>query len=72
MAAISKEDFISWKADPVTKAFFQAAQERIEDAKSVLSTQAGCDPLQDKMLVGLIQAYKEMQYFHIEDLELND
>jgi len=69
MAAISKDDFINWKADPVTKAFFQACQERIEDAKELLSTSAGLDPLQDKYLVGHIQAYREMQFFHIEDLD---
>jgi len=38
---ISVSDFLNWKSDPVTKAFFQAAQERVEECKDVLSTSAG-------------------------------
>lgn len=71
MAAISKDDFIKWKADPVTKAFFQAAQERVEDAKDVLAASAGNDSGYDRQLVGLIQAYREMQQFHIEDIDVD-
>jgi hypothetical protein len=65
----SKSDFDNWKSDPVTKAFFTAARERVEDAKEVLSVQAGLDPIQDNLIRGLIQAYREMQDFRIEDLE---
>lgn len=71
MAAISKDDFQRWKADPVTKAFFLAAQERVEDAKDVLAASAGNDPGYDRQLVGLIQAYREMQQFHIEDIDVD-
>jgi len=68
MAILSRSDFENWKADPVTKMFFQAASERIEDAKDVLSVQAGLDPQQDNYLRGLVQAYRELQDFRIEDL----
>lgn len=69
MTAISKSDFDNWKSDPVTKAFFQAAQERIEEAKDVLSVEAGLNPIQDNTLRGLIQAYREIQDFRVEDIE---
>jgi len=69
MAIPSQSDFENWKGDFVTKAFFQAAQERIEDAKDVLSVQAGIDPNQDNYIRGLIQAYREVQDFRIADLE---
>lgn len=68
MAILSRSDFENWKADPVTKMFFQAASERIEDAKDVLSVQAGIDSQQDNYLRGLVQAYRELQDFRIEDL----
>jgi len=66
---ISVTDFDSWRSDQVTKAFFHAAHERIEDAKDVLSVQAGIDSNQDNYLRGLIQAYREVQQFRIDDLE---
>ena len=69
MTVISKSDFDNWKLDPVTKAFFQAAQERIEEAKDVLSVEAGLNPIQDNTLRGLIQAYREIQDFRVEDIE---
>lgn len=69
MQVISQTDFENWKADPVTKAFLFAAQERIEDAKNVLSVQAGFDPKEDNYMRGVIQAYREMQDFRIDDFE---
>ena len=69
MTVISKSDFDNWKSDPVTKAFFQAAQERVEEAKDVLSVEAGLNPVQDNTLRGLIQAYREIQDFRVEDIE---
>ena len=68
MAILSRSDFENWKADPVTKLFLAAAQERIEDAKDVLSVQAGLDAQQDNYLRGLIQAYREVQDFRVDDL----
>lgn len=61
-------DFDNWKSDPVTKAFFLAAQERVEDAKELLSVEAGLNPNQDNLLRGMIQAYRELQDFRIDDL----
>lgn len=68
MTVISVSDFTNWKADPVTKAFFQAAEERIAECKDVLSVSAGLDNGQDRLLVGMITAYREMQDFRVEDM----
>ena len=69
MATVSQSDFENWRGDQVTKAFFQAARERIEDAKDVLSVQAGISSAEDSVLRGLIQAYREILDFRIDDLE---
>lgn len=69
MSQISLSDFERWKSDPVTKAFFLACYERVEDAKELLSVRAGFDSLEDSMLRGLIQAYREMFDFRIDDLQ---
>lgn len=65
---ISVQDFVNWKQDPVTKAFFEAANQRIEDAKDLLASSAGIDSTTDRFLVGMIQAYRELQEFRIDDL----
>ena len=68
MSLITKSDFDNWRSDPVTKAFFQAALERVEDAKETLSVTAGLDANQDNLLRGIIFAYREMESFRIDDL----
>lgn len=64
---ISKGDYENWKADPVTKAFFAACEERVEDAKEVLANQAGEDNPRDNFMRGLIFAYREIGNFRIEN-----
>lgn len=64
---INQQDFNDWKTQPVTRAFFLAAQERIDECKDLLSYSAGTDQAQDRLLVGLITAYREMQEFRVED-----
>lgn len=66
---ISQSEFYSWKTEPITEAFFEAARIRVEEAKDVLSVQAGMDSAQDNYLRGLIQAYRELQDFRIDDLQ---
>jgi len=69
MPIITKSDFDNWKADPVTKAFMFAINERIEESKDVLSVQAGINPNEDNYLRGFIQAYREIQDFRVEDAQ---
>lgn len=66
---ISKSEWSDWKASVVTRAFFAAAEERVEDAKDVLADSAGQDSDLDNFYRGFIRAYREMQDFRIEDLE---
>lgn len=64
---ITKGDFENWKLDPITKAFFEAADDRIEDAKDILAIQAGFDSGQDNYFRGFIAAYNEIRDFRVED-----
>lgn len=66
---ITKSDFDDWKKNSVTKAFFQAAEERVEDAKDILASQAGLDGVNDNFYRGFIHAYREMSDFRMETEE---
>lgn len=69
MALISPSEFQDWRSNPVTKAFFDAANIRIQEAKDVLGHSAGSEPLYDRHLVGMIAAYEEMKEFKVEGME---
>lgn len=71
MAVISASDFSNWMADPVTKAFFAAINERVEAAKEVLATSAGIDPASDNMYRGLILGHRGIMDVSMEDMEGN-
>lgn len=64
---VTKLEFVDWKADPVTKAFFEAAEQRIEDSKDILGDSAGLNPDQDNYMRGFITAYREMQDFRVDE-----
>lgn len=64
---ITTEDLILWKNDPVTQAWFEACEVRVEDAKETLAEQAGIDSIFDSYVRGMIKAYREMQDFTVED-----
>ncbi len=66
MSQITKSDFADWQLNKVTKAFFQAALERVEDCKDVLASSAGIDSVQDNLLRGMVHAYREMREFRID------
>jgi hypothetical protein len=67
--AISKSDFNDWLSNSVTKAYFSAITERIEEAKDVLAESAGLDGIQDNFYRGFIYAYRELKTFKLEDVE---
>ena len=69
MQQVTNDDFRAWRESPVTKAFFLAANERIQDAMYSLSTSAGMDLVQDNFMRGFILAYRELEGFRIEDLQ---
>ena len=68
MVEITKADFQDWKLNNVTKAFMLAAEQRVDDCKDMLAGSAGVDSLQDRFLVGMVHAYREMQDFRVEDI----
>lgn len=69
MQQVTASEFISWKQDPVTKAFFMAIIDRIEEAKETLSIKAGFDTAEDNYFRGFIRAYREALDFRIDDLQ---
>lgn len=69
MSTITKEDFKDWRLNEVTRAFYQACNQRIDDCKDILARSAGLDSDTDNFYRGFIAAYSEMQGFRVEDLE---
>ncbi len=67
MDTISKEEFLDWKANHVTKAVFGVLEQRIQDAKDILAATAGEDPVADRYLVGMIRGFSELQEVSYED-----
>jgi hypothetical protein len=66
---LTKEEWLDWKANPVTSAFYEACITRVEEATEILVATAGQDPVLDNFYRGFIQAYREIQEFKIEDLD---
>ena len=57
---ISKEQFLEWKRQATTNAFFQSVIERIEDIKDELVLSAGRDPARDAELAGMVKAFRQV------------
>lgn len=69
MPIVTKQEFAEWKQHPVTEAFFEAAGQRVVDAKDILGQSAGLDGVNDNFYRGFIAAYEEMRFFRPEDDE---
>ncbi len=67
MDTVSKEEFIDWKSNHVTKAVFEVIAGRIEDAKDILAASAGEDSLNDRFVTGMIRAFRELENIDWED-----
>ena len=57
---MTKSDFVEWKSNPTTKAFFDSVQERIYNLQVELGFSAGADPVQDAKRSGAVQALNDM------------
>ena len=64
---ISKEEFVDWRSQTVTKEVFNVIDQRIADAQEILGNTAGEDPLNDRFLVGMIRAFRELQEISYDD-----
>ena len=69
---ISKSEWTDWKTSLITRAFYAACDQRIEDAKEILAGTAGTDSDADNYMRGFIAAYREMLDFKVEDVENDD
>jgi len=61
------QDWLDWKSNPVTKAFHEVCEERVEEFKELLSNVAGTNQNQDNFYRGIILAYREMLEFKVEE-----
>lgn len=69
---ITKEDFIDWKAHPVTKQVFAEIRESIAAGKDEIAASAGINSLLDRERVGKLAgltALLDIQYDDVEDKE---
>lgn len=64
---VTKEEFLQWKENPVTKSVFEVIDNRVEDAKDILAVSAGEDSRTDAMLVGMIRAFNELKEIGYDD-----
>lgn len=64
---VTKEEFLQWKENPVTKSVFDVIDNRVEDAKDILAVSAGEDSRTDAMLVGMIRAFNELKEIGYDD-----
>ena len=68
---ISQNDFETWKADPVTKAFMIALADAVEAVKEDLAASAGLDSADDNFKRGYIRANMDALLFRVEDIDGN-
>ena len=64
---VTKDEFIQWTQNPVTKAVFEVIDSRIYDAKELLAVSAGEDCRTDGILVGMIRAFNELKEIGHDD-----
>ncbi len=72
---ISREEFISWKQDRVTKALLSHLDKAVAEWSEQLSYTAGEAPLADKWKVGAIAAMrqiKDIDFATLEGEEIDD
>lgn len=63
---INKNDWLDWKNNPITLLLYKEMRQRISEAQEILGRTAGLEPLKDRFLVGMVQAFNETLEFEIE------
>ena len=71
MHEVSSTDFYNWKQDPITQALMIQINNRMEQAREILTLSAGKDPIEDNFYRGFIQAHREILEVSYEDMEEN-
>ena len=72
MSIVTYSEWLDWRKSPVTKAFYDACLERIDDAKNQLAFSAGLDQAQDNFYRGFVHGYIEMLDFRVEEPPLQE
>ena len=65
---LTRSEFIDWKHNPVTLAVYDDLNTRILALQAELGQIAGKDPLQDRFIVGMIRAYKNLFEVEFEEV----
>lgn len=65
---ITSDEFVQWKAQDTTKAFFQSVDYKREEIKEVLAASAGEDPVKDAVLRGYCLALADITKTSLEDV----
>ena len=66
---VTKDDFLDWKKNPVTQAFFHSLVEKINLGATELSYGAGNDPKEDRFKCGILHAYRAILEIEIDEIE---
>lgn len=66
---MTKEEFISWRSDPVTKRVFEEIETLIQNGTDELSVMAGENPIMDAKRVGKIAGLRDILGISFYELE---
>lgn len=69
---MTKDEFVDWKSQEVTKQIFKLFQRKIDQGIEELSYVAGQDPGSDRQRVGKLEglrAFTEITFYDLEDVE---
>jgi len=58
---MNRSDFKDWQSHPISKAFFVAINNKVENLKEELALSAADDPKWDAVKRGAIQALRDIQ-----------
>lgn len=65
---MTKDDFVNWKNNEVSRLVFAMQRDLIERTQDTLGGSAGLDPLQDRFLVGYIKGLQEILNASVEEV----
>jgi hypothetical protein len=66
---VSREDFLDWKKNPVTQAFFKGLVDKINEGATELSYTAGDNQMNDVRRAAAIAVYRDILAVELDELE---
>ncbi len=70
MIEFTKDDFMQWRSEAVTKRVMLMIAKKIEEGKEELSHRAGDNPITDREMVGKLNGLRDVlgvSYYELED-----